>query len=63
MSRIDKSLWLRATQLERPPRFEKLVGRVSASYGSQEEVFRDAIEQGYKVKRQTGCEFHFYTKN
>ena len=61
--RIDKSLWLRATQLERPPRFEKLVGRVSAGYGSQEEVFRDAVEQGIKVKCQTGCARHFYTKN
>jgi hypothetical protein len=26
-------------------------------------VFRDAIEQGFKVKRQTDREFHFYTKN
>ena len=26
-------------------------------------MFRDALNQGFKVKRQTHCEFHFYTKN
>ena len=48
--RINKSLWLRAAQLQRPARHEKLVGRVNAGYSSQEEVFGDALKQGLKVK-------------
>ena len=46
-----------------PRAMKRLVERVNAGYGSQEEVFGDAVEQGFKVKCQTHCASHFYTKN
>ena len=61
--RIDKPLRLRAAQLWRPAPHEELVSRVNGGYSSQEEVFGDAVEQGIKVRCQTHCASHFYTKN
>jgi hypothetical protein len=58
MFRIEKSLWLRAAQLWRPAPHEELVSRVNGGYSSQEEVFGDAVEQGIKVRCQTGCACH-----
>ena len=60
--RINKSLGLRAAQLQRTTLHEKLVRQVIAGYGSQEEMFGDTVKQGIKVKRQNYCAFHDHAK-
>ena len=60
--RINKSLGLRAAQLQRTTLHEKLVRQVIAGYGSQEEMFGDTVKQGIKVKRHTYGAFHDHAK-